>query len=261
GGLTAAATARAARLLRRINDTVHELSSPDAAELAKLLENVFRNVNIALVNQLALLCERVGLDVWEGIEAAAAKPFGVMAFRPGRAAIGGPGRDARGQRRARRDHRSQGDRLGSGLFERKARCRYRQQLAWALRPGPPRASTGGRLEAGELTEPLRVRPATAADSALLLEWANDPETRAASFSQHLIEAREHARWLAATLASPNVRLLIGCEGERAVGQVRFVCDATGAAEISISVAPDTRGRGVGGRMLRAAIDAVKADEG
>ncbi len=83
GGLTPAGTARAASLLRRINTTVHELSSPDAAELAKLLENVFRNVNIALVNQLALLCERMDLDVWEVIDAAATKPFGFMPFRPG----------------------------------------------------------------------------------------------------------------------------------------------------------------------------------
>ena len=83
GGLTPAGTARAASLLRRINTTVHELTSPDAAELAKLLENVFRNVNIALVNQLALLCERMGLDVWEVIDAAATKPFGFMPFGPG----------------------------------------------------------------------------------------------------------------------------------------------------------------------------------
>ena len=83
GGTTPAATARAAALLRRINDQVIELSSPDAAELAKLLENVFRNVNIALVNQLALLCERMGLDVWEVIDAAATKPFGFMRFTPG----------------------------------------------------------------------------------------------------------------------------------------------------------------------------------
>ncbi|MHB8459957.1 MAG: nucleotide sugar dehydrogenase, partial [Candidatus Limnocylindrales bacterium] len=83
GGSTPAATTRAADLLRTINSTVHELSSPDAAELAKLLENVFRNVNIALVNQLALLCERMGLDVWEVIDAAATKPFGFMPFRPG----------------------------------------------------------------------------------------------------------------------------------------------------------------------------------
>jgi UDP-N-acetyl-D-glucosamine dehydrogenase len=83
GGSTPAATSRAASLLRNINDTVVELSSPDAAEMAKLLENVFRNINIAFVNQLALLCERMGLDVWEVIEAAATKPFGFMKFTPG----------------------------------------------------------------------------------------------------------------------------------------------------------------------------------
>lgn len=83
GGLTPADTERAARLLRRLGGEVVELSSPDAAEMAKLLENVFRNVNIALVNQLALLCERMGLDVWEVVDAAATKPFGFMPFRPG----------------------------------------------------------------------------------------------------------------------------------------------------------------------------------
>ncbi|HEX3264135.1 MAG TPA: nucleotide sugar dehydrogenase [Candidatus Limnocylindrales bacterium] len=83
GGTTPEATRRAATLLRNINEKVVELSSPDAAELAKLLENVFRNVNIALVNNLALLCERMGLDVWEVIDAAATKPFGFMRFTPG----------------------------------------------------------------------------------------------------------------------------------------------------------------------------------
>jgi UDP-N-acetyl-D-glucosamine dehydrogenase len=83
GGSTPAATRRAAALLRRINDHVVELSSPDAAELAKLLENVFRNINIAFVNNLALLCERMSLDVWEVIDAAATKPFGFMRFTPG----------------------------------------------------------------------------------------------------------------------------------------------------------------------------------
>jgi UDP-N-acetyl-D-glucosamine dehydrogenase len=83
GATTPEATHRAAALLRCINDQVVELSSPDAAELAKLLENVFRNVNIAFVNQLALLCERMGLDVWEVINAAATKPFGFMKFTPG----------------------------------------------------------------------------------------------------------------------------------------------------------------------------------
>ncbi|HET9757649.1 MAG TPA: nucleotide sugar dehydrogenase [Candidatus Limnocylindrales bacterium] len=83
GATTPEATRRAAALLGRINTRVVELSSPDAAELAKLLENVFRNVNIAFVNQLALLCERMGLDVWEVIDAAATKPFGFMRFTPG----------------------------------------------------------------------------------------------------------------------------------------------------------------------------------
>jgi UDP-N-acetyl-D-glucosamine dehydrogenase len=83
GATTAAGTARAAALLRNINERVVEVSSPDAAELAKLLENVFRNINIAFVNQLALLCERMGLDVWEVIDAAATKPFGFMKFTPG----------------------------------------------------------------------------------------------------------------------------------------------------------------------------------
>ena len=83
GGLTPAATTRAATLLRHVNDRVVELSSPDAAEMAKLLENTFRNVNIAFVNNLALLAERMGLDIWEVIDAAATKPFGFMRFTPG----------------------------------------------------------------------------------------------------------------------------------------------------------------------------------
>ena len=83
GATTASARTRAAALLGLINDDVLELSSPDAAELAKLLENVFRNVNIALINQLALLCERMGINVWEVIDAAATKPFGFMRFTPG----------------------------------------------------------------------------------------------------------------------------------------------------------------------------------
>jgi UDP-N-acetyl-D-glucosamine dehydrogenase len=83
GATTVDGTRRAAALLAHINEGVVALSSPDAAELAKLLENVFRNINIAFVNQLALLCERMDLDVWEVIEAAATKPFGFMKFTPG----------------------------------------------------------------------------------------------------------------------------------------------------------------------------------
>jgi UDP-N-acetyl-D-glucosamine dehydrogenase len=83
GGIDRASTARTAAILQRISPSVIELSSPDAAELAKLFENVFRNVNIALVNELALICERLSLDVWEVIAGASTKPFGFMPFYPG----------------------------------------------------------------------------------------------------------------------------------------------------------------------------------
>ncbi len=83
GGLTAACTARAERLYGLICDEVVPLSSPEAAEMSKLLENVFRSVNIAFVNELAQLCDRLGIDVWEVVGAAATKPFGFMRFDPG----------------------------------------------------------------------------------------------------------------------------------------------------------------------------------
>ncbi len=83
GGITPACTERAAALYGRALDSVHAVSSPEAAELTKLLENIFRSVNIALVNELAQLCERMGIDVWEVVEAAATKPFGFMSFQPG----------------------------------------------------------------------------------------------------------------------------------------------------------------------------------
>ncbi len=83
GGLTPACTARATQLYERICDEVMVLTTPDAAEMAKLLENIFRSVNIALVNELAVLCDRMGIDVWEVIDAAATKPFGFMRFDPG----------------------------------------------------------------------------------------------------------------------------------------------------------------------------------
>ncbi len=83
GGLTPACTERAVELYRAAVDTVVPLSSPEAAEMTKLLENIFRAVNIALVNELAQLCERMEVDVWEVVEAAETKPFGFMSFKPG----------------------------------------------------------------------------------------------------------------------------------------------------------------------------------
>ncbi|GIK76364.1 MAG: nucleotide sugar dehydrogenase [Acidobacteria bacterium] len=83
GGLTPACLERAERLYAEICDEVVAVSSPEAAELSKLLENTFRSVNIALVNELAQLTDRTGVDIWEVIDAASTKPFGFMRFDPG----------------------------------------------------------------------------------------------------------------------------------------------------------------------------------
>jgi UDP-N-acetyl-D-glucosamine dehydrogenase len=83
GGVTGASTDAAAALYGSAIERIHPVSSPEAAELTKLLENIFRSVNIALVNELAMLCDRMGIDVWEVVEAAATKPFGFMSFKPG----------------------------------------------------------------------------------------------------------------------------------------------------------------------------------
>jgi UDP-N-acetyl-D-glucosamine dehydrogenase len=83
GGITEACAERARELYSLVCDEVVVLSTPEAAELSKLLENIFRSVNIALVNELAQLCDRLDIDVWEVIDAAATKPFGFMRFEPG----------------------------------------------------------------------------------------------------------------------------------------------------------------------------------
>ena len=83
GGMTPACTEAAGHLYRQVIETVHPVSSTQAAEMIKLLENTFRAVNIALVNEIALMCEKLDLDVWEVIDGAATKPFGFMRFYPG----------------------------------------------------------------------------------------------------------------------------------------------------------------------------------
>jgi UDP-N-acetyl-D-glucosamine dehydrogenase len=83
GGYTDTCLQRAIRLYEQVCDRVLPLSSLESAELAKLLENIFRSVNIALVNELAILCDRMEIDVWEVVEAAATKPYGFMRFDPG----------------------------------------------------------------------------------------------------------------------------------------------------------------------------------
>lgn len=83
GGDGAEAAARAKSLYSRVCDEVIEVSTPEAAEMAKLLENIYRAVNIALVNELAVISDRMGIDIWEVVEAAATKPFGFASFKPG----------------------------------------------------------------------------------------------------------------------------------------------------------------------------------
>jgi UDP-N-acetyl-D-glucosamine dehydrogenase len=83
GGLTDACLERAVALYEPVCDDVIRVSTPESAELTKLLENVFRSVNIALVNELAILCDRMGIDIWEVVEAASSKPYGFMTFWPG----------------------------------------------------------------------------------------------------------------------------------------------------------------------------------
>jgi UDP-N-acetyl-D-glucosamine dehydrogenase len=83
GGVTPQCTNLGGRVYQLFIDRVVEVTSPEAAELAKLLENTFRMINIGLVNEMAMICDRLGVDVWEVIEAAATKPFGYMKFTPG----------------------------------------------------------------------------------------------------------------------------------------------------------------------------------
>jgi UDP-N-acetyl-D-glucosamine dehydrogenase len=83
GGLTPTCTDRAVAVYDRVCETIVRVGTPEAAEMAKLLENIFRSVNIALVNELAMLADRMGIDIWEVVDAASTKPFGFMRFEPG----------------------------------------------------------------------------------------------------------------------------------------------------------------------------------
>src|SRR3954454_12363440 len=83
GGLTEACTARASEIYGRVCAQMVAVGSPETAEMTKLLENIFRSVNIALVNEMSMLADRMGIDIWEVVDAASSKPFGFMRFEPG----------------------------------------------------------------------------------------------------------------------------------------------------------------------------------
>ena len=113
----------------------------------------------------------------------------------------------------------------------------------------------------QLTPAVEVRPATAADAALLLTWANDPETRAASFHTERIAHDEHEAWLTQTLTLPTRRLFIGMVGGEPIGQVRLDANDAGHAEVGISIAPERRGKGLGAALLAATVEASRRDPG
>ena len=83
GGLTPACTEAAVAVYAPVCDEIVRVSTPEVAELSKLLENIFRSVNIALVNEMAMLADRMGIDIWEVVDAASTKPYGFMRFEPG----------------------------------------------------------------------------------------------------------------------------------------------------------------------------------
>ncbi len=123
GGVTPACTEHAALLYRSTLGPVVSVSSTRVAEMVKLLENTFRSVNIGLVNELALMCDRMKIDVWEVIDAAATKPFGFMRFYPGPGSGGTASRSTRSTSRGRR--RRPGSRPGSSSWRGRstATCR------------------------------------------------------------------------------------------------------------------------------------------
>jgi RimJ/RimL family protein N-acetyltransferase len=105
---------------------------------------------------------------------------------------------------------------------------------------------------------VTVRPVAATDAGRLLAWANDPITRTVSFQNDLISVETHERWLAARLASTTTRFYIGRLDEVPIGQVRFERQPGGLVEISISIAPEARGRGLGRHLLAAGLAAAQA---
>ena len=138
GGIDDASAEAAASLYRKVIDEVHTVSTPEAAELTKLLENIFRSVTIALVNELAQLCDRMEIDVWEVVEAAATKPFGFMSFKPAPASAATASRSIRSTSRGK--HASSTSRLASSSSQERSTTTCRTSAARSC----PRRSTTAR---------------------------------------------------------------------------------------------------------------------
>ena len=193
---------------------VRQVSTPAAAEMAKLLENTYRNVNIALVNELAQLCHRMGIDVWEVIDAAATKPFGFEAFRPGV----GPGRSLHPRRSAvpvvegarvrlpHRVHRPRGrHEPGDGRLRRRPDAGIRRPARFRARrrarPVPRRRVQAGRERHAQLARDPRDRAPRAGGCACGVRRSprRRARRRAASVARRCRSAR---RWPTASTSSP-----------------------------------------------------------
>ena len=168
GGVTPACTRVGTALYRQRSRPVVPVTSTQVAEMVKLLENTFRSVNIGLVNEMALMCDRMGIDVWEVIEAAATKPFGFMPFYPG-PGLGGhcipidpvlPVVEGAGERLRGALHRAGGP-------GQRADARSRRATAWRRRSTPgkavrglPRAGAGRRVQGGHRRRSRESRRST-----------------------------------------------------------------------------------------------------
>ena len=159
GGYTPACTEAAVAVYAPVCDEIVRVSTPEVAELSKLLENIFRSVNIALVNEMAMLADRMGIDIWEVVDAAATKPYGFMPFEPGP----GHGRPLPAGRPVLPD--LEGARVRP--LDRVHRARRQGQPADAvLLPGEGRAGAERRRQAGQgLADPDRRRLLQGAASA------------------------------------------------------------------------------------------------
>lgn len=126
-------------------------------------------------------------------------------------------------------------------------------LAEHFAPGDATTRIVSAIQSLMFRSALALRPVEVGDAALLLDWANDPTTRAMSFHPERIDPETHARWLDGRLASSSTRFYVGLEGDRPIGQVRFERASDGEVEVSIAVAPEARGRGLGRELLRAGL--------
>ena len=250
GGLTDACLERAVELYDQVCDEVVPVSDREAAELTKLLENVFRSVNIALVNELAMLCDRMGIDIWEVVDAAATKPYGFMRFEPGpghgRPLPAGrpvlPGLEGARVRHADRVHRARG----------RGEPAHAVLLRGADRPRAQRPlQAGARLAGGDHRRVLQARRGRPARVAGAEDHAAAATSAAPSLVYHddyvpelpELDLQQRAGALEAADCAVIVTAHPGLDVERVVREAPLVVDFRGVT------------RGIDGAQPGAAVSA------